>query len=94
MNGNDLKRNSFWLKDRSKKMADVKKSKFKHSQTTEHLTILEDKFKNCEFVEKCFTKAQQKKILENTFMNLTASKEYSSQSMFSNFRVFINLKSI
>ena len=76
MSGNDLKRNSFWLKDTYKKTADVRKSKLEHFQTTEHLTILEDKFEVCKFVEKCITKAQQKLILENAFMNLTKSKEH------------------
>ena len=94
MSGNDLKRNSFWLKDRYEKTADVKKSKLEHFQTTEHLTILDDKFEVCEFVEKCITKAQQKKILENAFMNSTTSKEYSCPSMFNNFRVLMHLKSI
>ena len=94
MNRNDLKRNSFWLKDRYKNTADVKKSKLEYFQTTEHLTILEDKLKVCEFVEKCITKAQHKKILENAFMSLTTSKEYSCLSKFSNFRVVIHLKCI
>ena len=85
MSGNDLKRNSFWLKDRYEKTADVKKSKLEHFQTTEHLTILDDKFEVCEFVEKCVTKAQQKKIFENAFINLTTTKEYSCPSMFNNF---------
>ena len=94
MSGNNLKRNSFWLKDRYEKIADAKKSKLEHFQTTEHLTILEDKFEVCKFVENCITKAKQKKILENAFINSTTSKEYSCPSMFSNFRVFIYLKSI
>ena len=87
MDGNDLKHNSFLLKDRSKKTADVKKSKLEHFQTTVYLTILEDKFEVCEFVGKCITKAQKKKLLENYFMNSKTSKEYSCPSMFSNFWV-------
>ena len=94
MNRNDLKRNSFWLKDRYKNTADVKKSKLEYFQTTKHLTILEDKFKVCEFVGNCITKAKEKKVMENAFMNSTTSKEYSCPSMFNNFRVLMHLKSI
>ena len=83
MSGKDLKRNSYWLKDRCKKTIDVKRSKLEDLQTSEHLSKLENKVEVCSFVTKCIIEAQKKKILENAFKNLTASKEYSNQSMFS-----------
>ena len=83
MSGKDLKRNSYWLKDRNKKAIDVKRSKLKNSQTTEPLSKLERKIDVCIFVAKCRKEAQQKKIMENAFKNLTANKDYSALSMFS-----------
>ena len=83
MSGKDLKRNSYCLKDRNKKAIDVKRSKLKDPQTTEHLSKLKRKIEVCIFVAKCIKEAQQKKIMENAFKNLTASKDYSSLSMFS-----------
>ena len=78
MSGKDLKRNSYWLKDRCKKTIDVKRSKLEDLQTSEHLSKLEV----CSFVTKCILEAQKKKMIENAFKNLTASKEYFYQSMF------------
>ena len=83
MSRKDLKRNSYWLKDRYKKTIDVKSSKLEDLQTSEHLSKLENKVGVGSFVTKCIIEAQKKKILENAFKNLTASKEYSNQSMFS-----------
>ena len=58
MSGKDLKRNSYWLKDRYKKTIDVKSSKLEDLQTSEHLS----KLGVCSFVTKCILDAQKKKI--------------------------------
>ena len=79
MSRKDLKRNSYWLKDRYKKTIDVKSSKLEDLQTSEHLS----KLGVCSVVTKCILDAQKKKMMENALKNLTASKEYSNQSMFS-----------
>ena len=83
MSGKDLKRSSYWFKDKNKKAIDVKRSKLKDPQTTEPLSKLERKIEVCIFVAKCIKEAQQKKIMENAFKNLTANKDYSALSMFS-----------
>ena len=82
MSKNDLKRNSYWLRDRNKKTTGGSKSKLEYLQTTEHLSKHKNKIKFCTFVKSCITKAQKKKIMENSFRNLTASKNYSYPSMF------------
>ena len=87
MNGKDLKRNSYWLKERYKKTIEVKNSKLEDLQTTENLNKLEV----CSFVQKCITIAQEKKIMENGMKNLTATKEYSFQGMFSKFEIILCL---
>ena len=49
MSGKDLKRSSYWFKDKNKKAIDVKRSKLKDPQTTEPLSKLERKIEVCIF---------------------------------------------
>ena len=91
MSGRNLKRISYLLREKNKKTADVKKCKLEELHSIEQLNKHEIGLKSCSVVEKCITKAQEKKFIENAFKNLTASKEYSIPSMFSKFQVIICL---
>ena len=90
MSGRNLKRISYLLREKNKKTADVKKCKLEELHSIEQLNKHEIGLKSCSVVEKCITKAQEKKIIENAFKNLTVSK-YSIPSMFSKFKVIICL---
>ena len=87
MSRKDSKFNSYFLEQRYHKTADNIKIKLENLQTTEHLSKLEV----CSFVEKCITKAQKKKIIDDYLKNFTETKEYSFQSMFSTILNTFNL---
>ena len=91
MSGKNLERISYLLREKNKKTADVKMCKLEEVHSIEHLNKHEIALKSCSVVEKCITKAQEKKIIENAFKNFTASKEYSFPSMFNKFQVILRL---
>ena len=80
MSGKDLKLRTYLLEE---KAPDNRKTKLEDLQTTEHFCKLKNKLEVCSFVEKCITKAQKKKIIDDYLKNFTATKEYSYKSMFS-----------
>ena len=85
MSGKALNRTSYWLRERNKKTADVKNCILEDLQAIENLSKHEIGFNNCSFVDKCITKAKQKRFIKNAFKNLTASTEYSCPGMFNKF---------
>ena len=87
MSRKDSKLNSYFLEQRYHKTSDNIKIRLEDLQTTEHLNKLEV----CSFVEKCITKAQKKKIIDDYLKNFTETKEYSFQSMFSTILNTFNL---
>ena len=88
MSGKDLKLSKYLLEE---KTPDNNKTNLDDLQTTEHLSKLKNKLKVCSFVEKCITKAQKKKIIDDYLKNFTEAKEYSLQSMFSKILATISL---
>ena len=85
MSGKALKRSSYWLRERNKKTADVKKDKLEVLHTIEQLNKHGTRFENCSFVEKCGQKAQQKKVMENAIKYSKTSKGFFYPSMFRKF---------
>ena len=71
MSGKESKQSPYWLREKNRQTADVKKKKLECKQQAgkSHQNEI------CSFVEKCLAKAQKKKLEQNATKNSTASKE-------------------
>ena len=71
MSGKESKRSPYWLRERNRQTADVKKRKLECKQQAGN----SHQNKICSFVEKCLVKAQKKKLNQIAIKNSTGSKE-------------------